>query len=67
MDETFVFKGEWELSFLDQKDTKIVFEWWGNTITLSKEWFFYNDEKVEDVNKIYEKYCEWFFKSIEVR
>lgn len=32
-------------------------------IKISKEWFFYKWEKVEDINKIYERFTEWMTKA----
>ena len=32
-------------------------------LVLSKEWFFWKWEKVEDVNNIYERFSEWMDKA----
>lgn len=34
---------------------------WNNIelLRISPDWFFYRWEKVEDINNIYKRFCEW--------
>ncbi len=50
---------------MDNKE--IIFTvWWETPETLLKispDWFFYKWERVEDINKIYERFTEWMTKA----